>query len=74
MPAYDLKDALPAVTAPTLVTVGRTDWVTPPSSAQTIASLIPGARLEIFERSGHSPFLEEPKRFAYVLKDFLASI
>ena len=34
MPAYDLKPKLPSVTCPTLVTVGRADWVTPVSSAR----------------------------------------
>src|SRR5262245_50243180 len=33
MPGYDLKPQLPGVRCPTLVTVGRTDWITPVSSA-----------------------------------------
>jgi pimeloyl-ACP methyl ester carboxylesterase len=41
MPGYDLKPELPGVRCPTLVTVGRTDWITPVSCAETIASLIP---------------------------------
>jgi proline iminopeptidase len=71
MPAYDLKPQLPSVRCPTLVTVGRTDWITPVSSAETIASLIPGARLVVFERSGHSPQIEEATTFQTVLRDFL---
>ena len=71
MPAYDLKPQLPSVRCPTLVTVGRTDWITPVSSAETIASLIPGARLVVFERSGHSPQIEEAATFQSVLRDFL---
>jgi proline iminopeptidase len=74
MPGYDLKPLLPAVSCPTLVTVGRTDWITPVSSAQTIASLIPGAQLVIFERSGHSPQLEEADKFQAVLREFLAGV
>ena len=42
MPGYDLKPQLPGVRCPTLVTVGRTDWVTPVSSAETIAVADPG--------------------------------
>ena len=71
-PIYDLKPALPKVTAPTLVTVGRTDWVTPVSSAETIASLIPNSRLVIFEKSGHSPQTEEPELFQDTMRNFLA--
>jgi proline iminopeptidase len=74
MPGYDLKPQLPAVRCPALVTVGRADWVTPVSSAETIASLIPGARLVVFERSGHSPQIEEFDKFQAVMRDFLHDV
>ncbi|MGO4601970.1 alpha/beta fold hydrolase [Terrabacter sp. 2YAF2] len=73
MPAYDIKDQLPNVTCPTLVVVGRDDWITPVACSETIASLIPNARLEIFEKSGHSPQVEEAELFQAVVRDFLAS-
>ena len=72
--AYDLKDRLPAVTAPTLVTVGRLDWVTPVSSSETIASLIPNADLVVFEKSGHSPQNEERELFQLILREFVDRI
>jgi proline iminopeptidase len=71
--SYDLKPQLPAVTAPTLVTVGRLDWVTPVSSAETIASLMPNAKLVVFEKSGHSPQFEERELFLSTVRDFLDS-
>jgi proline iminopeptidase len=74
MPNYDLRPQLPNVQAPTLVTVGRTDWVTPVSSAETIASLIPNSKLVIFEKSGHSPQHEEHDLFQSVMRDFLATL
>ena len=74
MPNYDLRAQLPGVTCPTLVTVGRTDWITPVSSAQTIADLIPNAELKIFEKSGHSPQMEEFDLFQQVMRDFLATV
>ncbi|GAA0385736.1 alpha/beta hydrolase [Microbispora corallina] len=71
-PVYDVKPRLPSVTCPTLVTVGRHDWVTPVSSSETIASLIPDARLVVFEKSGHSPQFEEAELFQRTMRDFLA--
>ncbi len=72
VPAYDLKPQLGGVTCPTLVTVGRADWVTPVSSSETIASLIPDAELVVFEKSGHSPQYEEAELFQQTMRDFLA--
>lgn len=72
MPSYDIKEQLSRVTCPTLVVVGRDDWITPVACSETIASLIPGARLEIFEKSGHSPQVEEAEKFQSVVRDFLA--
>ncbi len=69
--SYDLTADLPAVTAPTLVTVGRYDWVTPVSSSETIASLLPHAELVVFENSGHSPQNEERELFQATLRGFL---
>lgn len=71
MPVYDLKPLLPTVTCPTLVTVGRTDWVTPVSQAQVIADLVPDSRLVVFEKSGHSPQTEEAELFQQVMREFL---
>ena len=71
-PTYDLKADLPNITVPTLVTVGRGDWVTPVSASETIARLIPDAELVVFEKSGHSPQTEEREKFQQVLRDFLA--
>lgn len=68
---YDVKPGLPSVTCPTLVTVGRTDWITPVACSETIASLIPHSELVVFEKSGHSPPLEEPERFQSVVRTFL---
>lgn len=72
MPNYDIKDRLPSITAPTLVTVGRHDWITPVEASEQIAALIPNSRLVVFESSGHSPQLEEPELFQRTVRAFLA--
>lgn len=72
MPRYDIKDQLPQIGCPTLVTVGRHDWITPVSCSETIADLIPGSELVVFEKSGHSPQVEEAELFQKVVREFLA--
>lgn len=74
IPNYDLKPVLPQVTAPTLITVGRTDWITPVACSELIASLIPGSRLVVFEKSGHSPQIEEAEAWTKVVREFLAEV
>ncbi len=68
---YDLRPKLSRISAPTLVVVGRHDWITPPPFAEELALAIRDARLEVFERSGHYPFVEEPRRFARLVGEFL---
>jgi proline iminopeptidase len=71
LPGYDLKPQLPGIEAPTLITVGRTDWITPVSCSQTIAELIPDSELVVFEKSGHSPQIEEAEAWTSTVREFL---
>jgi proline iminopeptidase len=73
-PNYDIKPLLPRISCPTLVTVGRHDWITPVECSETIVKLIPNARLVIFEHSGHSPQVEEAELFQRVVREFLAGV
>ncbi|MCU1526027.1 MAG: hydrolase, partial [Microbacteriaceae bacterium] len=74
LPSYDLKPQLPSVTAPTLITVGRTDWITPVSCSEKIAALVPNSSLVVFEESGHSPQIEQAEAWTRTVRDFLAGI
>ncbi|MET3805516.1 proline iminopeptidase [Nakamurella sp. UYEF19] len=74
IPNYDIKDKLRNITCPTLITVGRTDWITPVSCSETIHSLIPGSELVIFEESGHSPQVEQAKEWTATVRDFLSRV
>lgn len=73
-PAYDIKDQLPSVTCSTLVTVGRYDWITPVEASKRIVSSIPRARLVVFEKSGHSPQIEEADEWRRVVREFLHEV
>jgi pimeloyl-ACP methyl ester carboxylesterase len=70
-PNFDLVSRLGEIKVPTLVTVGRHDWVTPLEASEEIAAKVPNAELVIFENSGHSPQVEEHERFISVVRDFL---
>lgn len=58
---------------PTMLIWGVRDAIIPVAHAYDGHELIPGSRLEIFERSGHFPHSDEPSRFVEVLEDFLAT-
>ncbi|MEJ2369047.1 MAG: alpha/beta fold hydrolase [Acidobacteriota bacterium] len=70
--AYDVTARLGEITAPTLVLAGRSDFVCPPSQAETLARGIPGAELRVFEKSGHMPFVEEPEATFTAVRDWFA--
>jgi pimeloyl-ACP methyl ester carboxylesterase len=63
---------LSALTAPTLVVWGKKDRIIPVAHAQIAVNKVPGARLEIFERCGHMPQLEQPEKFNKLVLDFLS--
>jgi pimeloyl-ACP methyl ester carboxylesterase len=67
----DYRPRLFEVRAPTLVLVGRHDPQMPVACAQELAVGIPNARLVLFERSGHYPFLEEPAALWAAARAFL---
>ena len=59
---------------PALIIGGRFDRICPPLNQQEIAEALVAARLVIFERSGHTPFNEEPLRFLKVVSDFIREV
>lgn len=67
----DLRPHLSKIAVPTLVIVGRHDFITNVAMAEEMVKHIPNARLEIFENSGHFAFVEEPEKFYPVVKQFV---
>lgn len=67
----DLRPHLHKITVPTLVIVGRHDFITNVAMAEEMLKNIPHARLEIFEDSGHFALVEEPEKFYQVIKEFM---
>ncbi len=67
----DLRPRLKDIRVPTLVIVGRHDFITNVAMAEEMVKHIPHAQLEIFENSGHFAFVEEPDYFYRVIKQFV---
>lgn len=68
---FDLRKGLPTVTAPTLVCSGKYDGINPPDLGEEVAGLIPNAKFELFEHSGHALHLEEEDKCRRLVCDFL---
>jgi pimeloyl-ACP methyl ester carboxylesterase len=56
---------------PSLILWGRRDPLIPCEHASAAHELMPGSQMEIFEKSGHFPHIDQPLRFARALIDFI---
>lgn len=64
-------ERLDEITVPTLIIQGRHDRARTPEHGAAMRERIPGARLEVLERTGHTPQLEEPEAFHALALPFL---
>jgi pimeloyl-ACP methyl ester carboxylesterase len=62
--AYDVRDRLGEIRAPSLVLCGTADVMAPPKYSEALAAGIPDARLQLFEGAGHNLHLERPVEVA----------
>jgi 3-oxoadipate enol-lactonase len=67
---HDVYDRLPDLSMPVLVACGRYDGIAPVSNSEAIASLVPGATLEVFE-GGHLFMVQDRTAFPR-MAEFLA--
>ena len=67
----DDREALGALSVPTLVVVGRFDVICGVRWAEQLHKLIPGAQLLILEHSGHFGHIEEPELFSQAVTAFV---
>ncbi len=67
---HDAYSRLRAVRLPTLVIHGTADELLASINGDLVASLIPGARLELLEGVGHLFFWEQPQRSAELVREF----
>jgi 3-oxoadipate enol-lactonase len=71
--AHDTYAPLRGLHVPALVVHGSADELLAPINGDLVASLIPGARLELLDGVGHLFFWEEPQRSAELVRAFALS-
>jgi 3-oxoadipate enol-lactonase len=70
---HDTQARLTEIAAPTLVIHGTADKMIPVANGELIASLIPGADLELLEDVGHMFWWEQPDRSAELIRSHALS-
>lgn len=71
-PPFEVRAELARIQVPTLVLVGRKDFVCSLEMAKILDAGIPDSRLVVLEKSGHMGHIEEPQVFAAALASFAA--
>ncbi|MGW0823399.1 bifunctional 3-oxoadipate enol-lactonase/4-carboxymuconolactone decarboxylase PcaDC [Streptomyces sp. NPDC002845] len=66
--AFDIRDELPAITAPTLLIAGREDPATPPAHLREIADAVPGSSLTELAGASHLAPAECPEAVLAALR------
>ena len=67
----DLVDQLSTITAPTMVTVGNQDILTPRGDSEEIAERIPNSELVVISGAAHGLMMEHSSTFNKILIEFL---
>jgi proline-specific peptidase len=69
---WSVMDRLKEIQVPTLVLAGRYDFLFPTEHQVALAAGIPNARLEIIERAGHNPHMEQQAVTIQLIRDFVS--
>jgi 3-oxoadipate enol-lactonase len=68
---HEALEEIDSVEAPTLITVGEGDILTPPSHSFELEARMPNALLHVWRAMGHAPFWEIPDEFNELTYSFL---
>ena len=69
--AHEALEDVTGIEAPTLITVGDTDILTPPPHSRALHERIKGSILHVWPEMGHAPFWEIPEEFNRLNLEFL---
>ena len=70
----DFRPSLGGIAQPTLIVHGANSHLYGADTADHLVAALPNARAITFERSGHSPHIEQPDLFNSTIRDFAASL
>jgi pimeloyl-ACP methyl ester carboxylesterase len=70
----DMTASLSKISCPTLVLVGQSDVISPPSGMRAIAESIPNATFAEISAAGHMAPLENPTEVNAAIVSFLATV
>ena len=71
--AADLRPRVPQIACPVWLGFGARDAITPLAAGEWLATALPDALWQPFERASHAPFLSHESEFTARLGDFLAA-
>ncbi|MBK7958721.1 MAG: alpha/beta hydrolase [Bacteroidetes bacterium] len=71
---YNLRSELPKLTIPTQLIWGKHDKITPVFVGEEFHKLLPNSELEIIEKAGHAPMMEQPVEFIAYMEKFLEKV
>ena len=71
---FNVTSQLYKIKVPTLITVGKDDFICPPSQARRMYNNILNSDLHIFENCGHFPFIEAPDEFLRVIREWFKRV
>ena len=71
---YNTIPQLHTISCPTLILVGRYDFICPLPRAEVMHEHIPNSRLAVFDDSGHFPWIEEPELFNQTVNAWLKEV
>ncbi|MFX1572735.1 MAG: alpha/beta fold hydrolase [Promethearchaeota archaeon] len=74
MPKFNVSSQLSEILAPTLILVGKDDFICPVSQAKRMNDNIPNSNLHVFKNCGHFPFIESSKEFLKVIHEWFKNV
>jgi pimeloyl-ACP methyl ester carboxylesterase len=74
MAQQDLRDALPHMNLPVLVTYGEHSEAYSPETSRYLVNTLPDAQRIGFASSGHAPHIEEPEEFCRAVTNFACRV